>query len=291
MHNLIHHNRGHLAGVPRRVTGVCVSSAMGCVLLSLAGCGTPLSANGPLRPAPTARPAPPTAAGPIAVQKAAPAPAAPLAAERFTANTARELVYDAAGGERSGTTIVLQDALPDCHCAGRSWWVRYYDGAKTGEPFREVHLTIDASGYIAQTEEIDRLDGVEVVYSPALVLVPDRLPAKASGDAAYEQEVRMVVHPLGDRSRVRTHGTATNRITFEGDERIVTGVGTFRAHRLTSVVTASLTVANTVSVSEQWLVDGIGVVVQRDREETRVMGAKVRDNASTMILRSFDAAR
>ncbi len=281
-------------------TRLCVRGfASGSLLLAI-GCNAEPAAKAPPKPAPilaTAKDAKPRQPSTVAPARpsAAPAgvagPAAPLAAEKFTAHTARQMTYDEQRGDRSGAVIVLQDALPDCHCAGKSWWVRFYDNDTKSTPRREVHLTIDASGYIAQTEEIDRVDKVEVVYSPALVLVPDKLPAKSSGNASYWQEVKMVVHPLGDRSRIKTQGTARNEITFEGDEQIVTGVGAQTAHRLARTVTATLTAATTVDTTEQWLVDGIGIVMRRDREETRVMGAKVRDNASTMILRAFDAAR
>lgn len=313
VHVVLHHNRGprvqrarpSLGSLVMATTRLCVLGfASGSLLLSI-GCKAQPTADAPLKPAPTmvaAKPAKPAAtapAKPTPAPAASPAPtaaptiaaAAPLAAEKFTAHTARQMTYDEQRGDHTGTVIVLQDALPDCHCAGKSWWVRYYDTDTKGTPRREVHLTIDASGYIAETEEIDRVDKVEVVYTPALVLVPDKLPAKSSGNAAYAQEVKMVVHPLGDRSKIKAHGTARNEITFEGDEPIVSGVDPQTAHRLTCTVTANLAAAITVDTTEQWLVDGIGIAMQRDREETRVMGAKVRDNSSTMILRAFDASK
>jgi hypothetical protein len=252
-----------------------------------------LASTKPAKPTPVSTPAPRKPAAPTATAVAsAPAPTLALAAEKFTAHTARQLIYDeqegsGGDGEKTRTTIVLADALPDCHCAGKSWWVRYYDNETASTPRREVHLTIDASGYIAVTEEIDRADKVEVVYTPALVLVPDKLPAKSSGNAGYTQEVKMVVHPLGDRSKIKTHGTATNEIVFEGDEPLITGVGAYTAHRITATVTARLSAATTTDITEQWLIDDIGIAAERNHEETRVLGAKVRDNTSTLLLRAF----
>jgi hypothetical protein len=275
--------------------------------LLASGCDGQTVANEPLRPAPATTdfrpPIPPpkveATAPKAAAESTSKAPehadavpvamAVPLNADKFTAHTPRTMTYDT----EKGTTpkIVVQEAVPTCHCAGLTWWVRYYAGDTTQPAEREVHFKIDVNGYISETEEIDRLEKVEVEYSPALVLVPDKLPPKSVGSAVFEQEVTMVVHPLGDRSKVKAHGKAKNTIVFEGDERVHTGAGEFSAHRLTATVTADLSAAKTVDVTEQWLVDGMGVVIQRDHEDTRVMGARIRENNTMLILKSFDAGK
>ncbi len=210
----------------------------------------------------------------------------PMSASKLTINAARTLTYDTDTGARM---IVLQDALPDCHCAGRSWWVKY---SKSGAgaaalPEREVKMTIDASGYIAEAEEINRAEKVEIVYTPPLVVIPDKLPIQTSGNAAYQQDVKMVVHPLGDRSRTRTSGTAHNVIRYTGDELITTAAGEFTARKLYSTVTADLSAATSVNTIEQWWSDGVGLIFEKDHEVTKTLGIKVRENNATLMLNAI----
>ena len=154
----------------------------------------------------------------------------------------------------------------------------------------EVKLVLQPGGDIAEIEEIDRQDKVELEYTPALVVVPAK---RAAGDAGtpFVQDVKMVVHPLGDRSKVRTHGPARSEITSGGDDKITTGVGVLTARKLTAVLTANLSAARTINTSEQWWADGIGLVGQKDHEVTKVLGATARDNSSTLLLKSYDKAR
>src|SRR5262249_13442558 len=86
-------------------------------------------------------------------------PTGPLLANQFTTTTPRVLVYDTADGK---TISIAQDAAPDCHCAGRAWWVRTYQGGPGGQVEREAHVVIDQNGYIAESEVIDHADKVEV---------------------------------------------------------------------------------------------------------------------------------
>ncbi len=197
-------------------------------------------------------------------------------------------VYDMDNGDRVETA---QDALPDCHCAGRTWWVHSVRGAAGEKPDRDVRMVIDVNGYISVAEEIDRREKVEVVYTPPRVVIPDKLPVQAIGSAAFEQEIHMVVHPLGDRSRVKVSGTATNAIRYVGDEQITTAAGTFTARRLSSTLTANLGTAKSVDTTEQWWADGIGLVFEQSREVTHALGLKVRDNSATMALRSYEAGK
>ena len=208
----------------------------------------------------------------------------PMDAGKLTISGKHSHVYDV---ERGGTLAVSQDALPDCHCAGRTWWVRSVRGGGE-QPEHEVRMVIDVNGYVALAEEIDRKDKVEVVYTPPRVVIPDKLPVQTIGSAAYEQDVRMVVHPLGDRSRVKASGMAHNHIRYMGDEQIATSAGAFTARRLSSTFTANLGTATTVVSAEQWWVDGIGLVFEQSREVTHALGLKVRDNSTTMGLRSYD---
>jgi hypothetical protein len=222
------------------------------------------------------------------VKRSALAASAPLSAEQFTAHTPRTLTYQTSEGT---TLIAEQEAVPTCHCAGHTWWVRYYAGDTGGQAQRETHLAIDQNGYVSEMEEVDRVNGVEVVYSPPLVLVPDKLPTRATNEAVFRQDVGVVVHPLGDRLKIKAEGKLSNEIVFEGDESVTTGAGTYAAHRLIATTVSDLAGARTAGMTEQWLVDGIGVVVQRAREETRAKGAKTHESASTLILTSFEQGK
>ena len=232
---------------------------------------------------------------PVTASAKAPAPVAQastppseLRAEKFTVHTPRTMVYDGGDGK---TVTVVQDALPDCHCAGRTWWVRTFSGDVHGTPDREVKMVIDASGYIAASEEIDHLDKVEIEYQPPLVLIPDKLPPESQGGASYTQDVKMIVHPMGDRTRVKTSGKAHNVITYLGDEEITTGAGTFTARKIVATLTADLSAARTLDENDQWLVDGVGIVCQREHEETKVLVAKIRNNTTTMVLKSYEGGK
>lgn len=242
--------------------------AGGCAL-GLAGCAGP-TIDHAVEPAPTTAVAPSTA----------------LAASKLTQGVPRTLVYDSSAAAQP--LVVVQDEMPTCHCAGKTWWIRYYLGAPGGRPEREVRLVIDPSGYIAQAEEINHKERVEVVYTPALVLIPDQLPAQFQGNAAYTQTVKMVVHPLGDRTKVRMSGPAVSQIRYLGDERITTGAGEFTARHLTATLAADFSAARTVSSTEQWFADGVGLVCERSNEQTTMMGAKVRENAATILLKSIE---
>lgn len=215
-------------------------------------------------------------------------PATPMDAGKLTIAAARTLVYDT---DQGGRMTVVQDALPDCHCAGRSWWVKYYAGnagGATGVPERELRMTIDMNGYISTTEEINRIDKVEIEYTPPLVVIPDKLPVESTGNAGFEQTVRMVVHPLGKRDKVKTSGTAHNAVRYAGDERVRTGAGEFTGRKLLSTVTADLSLAKSVNTSEQWWADGVGLLMKREHEATRgPLGFKIRDNQTMMILSSI----
>lgn len=248
----------------------------------------PASANpAPAKPAAAATaPAPPTINAPGA--RPAPAPGgATLSAALLSVNVARVLTYDPAEGKGTTQRVIVRDEPPSCHCAGRSWWVRTYKGSTTGPAQLETHLTIDVNGYIAVLEQIDRAEGVEVVFTPPLVAIPDGLRAEADGKSGFTQDLRMSVHPLGDRSKVRSEGPAHVEIRYAGDADVATGAGVFKARKVVTTFTASLGPAKVTSASDEWYVDNIGLVAEREREVTRALGVQVRDNATSWILASF----
>ncbi len=243
----------------------------------LAGCGSDKAAE----------PAAAAAAAPITRPVEAAVKATAIDSGKLTINAARTLVYDSDAG---GQITVVQDALPDCRCAGRSWWVKYYRGTNTTEPEREVKMVIDVNGYISEAEEINRAEKVEIVYTPPLAVIPDKLRVQTDGNAGYQQDVKMVVHPLGNRAKVRASGMARNEIRYVGDEHITTAAGEFTARKLQSTLTADLSAATTTSTGEQWWADGVGLVFEKDHEMTKALGLKIRDNTTTMILSSVAQA-
>lgn len=233
-------------------------------------------------------------------------PTTPLSVEKLSVKVSRTQVFDIVqpdagakaktAADKDSMRVIVRDALPDCHCAGRTWWVREYDGdaaasamagvKPTTPSLNEIRMVIDPSGYAAIAERIDHIEKVEVVFSPALVVIPNNLPGEAVGGASYEQEVTMTVHPLGDRTRVKASGKARNVIVYQDDETVSTGAGDFTARKLLLTLTADLSPARVVNISEVWLVDGIGVVAEREQEKTTILGLPSRSNAISKLLNS-----
>jgi hypothetical protein len=220
----------------------------------------------------------------LPITRPAASPATPIDASLLARSTGRG-TYDTS--EHPEPLIAVREVPP----VGATWWVRHYRGLSGLLAEREEKLTIDPEGNLALIEEIDRVEHVEVVYTPALVTIPDKLASGSAGRNGFVQDLRMVVHPLGDRTRVKAHGAAHSEIVFSGDEDLTTPAGAFTTHKLVATLTCDLSIARTVNTSERWWADGVGLVCERDREITRVMGATIRNNATVLVLRSFEKGR
>lgn len=223
----------------------------------------------------------------------------PLQASRMSVQVARTLHYQTRSDQskESGSMTVLRDQPPDCHCAGRVWWVRRYKGdvrpaapgmLPTTPADRELKFTIDASGYIALMEEINRTEGVEVVFTPPLVIIPEGLAVVSFNGANFAQDLSMTVHPLGDRSRTKSKGPVRNEITYLGDEPIKTPAGNFTARRVLAIFTADLSPAKVSNTSEQWFVDGVGLVAERETEKTTLLGVPFRSRETEWALQRME---
>lgn len=140
---------------------------------------------------------------------------------------------------------------------------------------REQRFAIDASGALILLEEINRAEEVEVVFSPGLVV----LPAGLSLGATQEQTLEMVVHPLGNRAKVRQRGPMNSSVTFEGRERVLVGNQEIDAFRFRSSFTATLKPASVLNESTQWFAPGRALVREIERERTTVFGVTIRDNS------------
>lgn len=273
---------------------VCGLALCGAVLTGCQG-GAIASAD---RPAPVLDQSAPKADPAKAVRpgNATMTPTSPLSAEGLSVRVSRTLIYDVVEPAGGAMRVVVRDAPPDCHCAGRTWWVREYDGdaaafamagvKPTMPALTEARMIIDPSGYVAIAERIDREEKVEVVFTPALVVLPNNLPGASVGGAGakYEQELTMTVHPLGDRSRVKASGKARSTISYQGDEKLSTPAGAFSARKIVSTLSADLAPARVNNQNELWMVDGLGIVAERNQERTLVFGLPSRSNAMTKVL-------
>jgi hypothetical protein len=221
----------------------------------------------------------------------------PTDAKAMTVNVAAVSTFQGTGKKSNGKTLVIvRGAPPDCVCAGRTWTVKRYevdaDAAaamqivETGrvEPVREQEFVVIGGGGIGLVREINHEEKVEVVFDPALMVMPQGLSCVVSGDSRIEQELMMKVHPLGDRTKVKSSGKVVNTIVYVGDEPVRTGVGTVTARHVRSTFTADLSPAKVSNVSDQWFVDGVGLVREMEKETTKVLGVNVRNNCAEWVL-------
>ena len=224
----------------------------------------------------------------------------PLGARTLAYLVPRNLEYLSPKGK---AMVVRRGPPPDCLCAGRTWVVKTYevDGpievaaaavdAGAVKPVRERTFIVlpGGGGGIGLAEQIDREEGVEVVFEPPLLVMPDGLPLSSVGNAQMAQELTMTVHPLGNRQKVKASGRARNVVRYLADEALTTPAGTFTARRLQSVLTADLPPARIANTTQQWFVDNVGLVRKRDQERTTVFGVPTRNNTSDWTLQAYRA--
>lgn len=169
-------------------------------------------------------------------------------------------------GTRQLRTVTLHEG------SGRyrvSWFI---DGEP--EPSRQQLLAISADGALTLLEEINAAERVEVVFTPALLVVP----AELRDGAVHAQIVRMTVHPLGDRTRTRSAGDAHNTLTINADRPLTIRDKSVLATRISAVMEVDLAPAKVLSTSEQWYAPGAGLVRDQQEETTAVLGIPVRSN-------------
>lgn len=159
---------------------------------------------------------------------------------------------------------------------GGGWMVRETVEMESGRPrVRELMLERLGDGSIALRREVNRGERVIVDFEPSLVIYP----AKLTPGETFEQNVRMTVHPISDPERVQTQGDATQRITWEGGERIATPTGERECVKLVAVFEADLGGPQVVNETQEWLADGAGVVAMKKMERTTLLGVRVRANS------------
>lgn len=151
---------------------------------------------------------------------------------------------------------------------------------------RKQTLKLRADGAVLLAEEYNHAEGVEVVFDPPLEV----LPARVEQGSESTGRGGMTVHPLGDRTRVRAKGAYTSASRVERAARIRTPAGEFIAWKIVSRLDADLGPSRVSNNTESWVVPGVGLVAERQREETKVIGIKVRNNQSEWVAAKVPAA-
>lgn len=202
--------------------------------------------------------------------------------------TAKVASIDTAGRLRYASSAVPGDEYIVERGTGdeRVWSVRKARRRSTGQE-QTVSVMVYAFGLggavqMAQTTEYD--DSVMTEFDPPLVVMPGKLAA----GAGPIQSLRMVVHPLSDPSKVKTQGPATHQVTYEVDESVVVPAGRFAAHKVVSVLKASLGTARVENTTESWHAPGVGIVAERRTERVSVFGLVVRSNDDTWVLTGWE---
>jgi hypothetical protein len=146
--------------------------------------------------------------------------------------------------------------------------------ADRGLPARIQQFVKTADGGVALAEEINQGEKVEVVFVPPLVVLPGVLePGREA-----RQQLSMIVHPLGNRGRIRSKGPIDNVVRIEGWESVSIAGVPVRALRLRASFKADLSPASVLHDQTQWYVPSRGLVKELDRERTTVLGVPIRDN-------------
>jgi hypothetical protein len=151
------------------------------------------------------------------------------------------------------------------------FWERRFVLTEAGrEPPVESHYRL-RDGALELVEEINHEERVEVVFDPPLVV----LPAVLHAGRPYRQNLKMTVHPLGDRSRIKARGPVKQTIRFESIERIGVPAGEFDAAKVTAVFNAVLAPAEVKNTTDLWLALDVEsaepLLAERREEVTRVL--------------------
>lgn len=218
--------------------------------------------------------APQKAPAPTAVAGAGVALADPVCrAERVVMLKDVEAVFVANGG---GGRMMLRT---QASAAEGEWSVARATAGSEAERAVRTELLHVQDGAVVMARTIDHGEKVETVFEPALVVMPREL---ARGESA-SQDVRMTVHPEGERSKRRAAGTARNEIVYVGDETMEVGGKQVAARHVRGVFTADLSGTKVRNVTDQWFVDGEGLVAETRSERTLLMGLPVRQSEESWV--------
>lgn len=140
-----------------------------------------------------------------------------------------------------------------------------------------------AASRLVLLRTVEHEDDVATDFEPPLVVLPDSLGV---GDAPFTQSLRMVVRERANPSRIKAEGDATQEISREPDETLVTALGPLRAARVRSVLRARLGPAEVVSTSVTWYHPELGPIAETRREVVRVLGLTTRDASQSWVVES-----
>jgi hypothetical protein len=165
----------------------------------------------------------------------------------------------------------------------RTLLTRVGGGADEATALRADTCTMTAEGAVAVIEEINLEDNVEVVFQPAMVVMPRELTM----GTPFEQTFDMKVYPGGKpRSMLKTSGPATQKIELTGLWRVpLAGGTTAEARGVRSEFRADLPPAKVINTSEQWFVDGVGLIAERRHERTTVLGLPIHESYELWVAR------
>jgi hypothetical protein len=159
-------------------------------------------------------------------------------------------------GPRSGKTL-----RATIESTGRNQW-RY-----TLEDSREVDLVLADDGSIQVPRETDVDEQVEILYEPALRLLPPRL---VLGEP-FEGESHMTVKNLKD-GKLRDQGTVAYRVELTGQRKVATPAGEFDAYIVNSERRIKLGMASVdVAIMTAYAPDG-GTVAESITQTTKALG-------------------
>jgi hypothetical protein len=273
---------------------VCVAAGIGVLWLGfgLAGCGSrPADASGEVVTG--SQPARALASGPFRVEPLT-TPAEPIRADAASVEVVHrvELLSWESDGPRPQRRLLIERDERDPGAA--SWTVtrtalqRVGGGNDEASPLRSDTYVLTPEGHVAIAEEFNRDESVEVVFEPAMVVMPRDL---APG-TPFTQDFDVKVYPGGKgRTMLKSSGPGSHTIELTGLWRVtLAGDGQVEARGVRSVFRADFSPAKVVNTTEQWFVDGVGVIAERRHERTTVFGVPIRESFETWVAREISTA-
>jgi len=224
--------------------------------------------------------APPRQNGPFGEERAIPRP---IRTGDLFVPPRGTLRFHAAEGDHQGETVIWRRSEPDED--GRWTLTRMVEGAEQPRRVETRTRRDDGAVVLIAAENFDR--NVYTTYDPPLVIMPAALGA----DETFRQEIKLLVHPLDDRDRVRNRGDGVQEISLKARQRVHAPGRTFDSVRVYAKFTTDVSAAKVVSETETWLSledDELqGPIAERYREVVKVLGLPTgrRDH---LLLRQMD---
>lgn len=275
---------GYRVAMPRTAFAAAI---VGMMALSAFGCRSTPGLDDASDPSTAASPSP---TGPFSPEPLA-TPPEPMVADVASVEVVDrvELLAWESSGPSGRRRMLVERSGPE---AGQTVWrvdrtllERVGGGADERTPIRSDTYTRAADGSVAITEETNHDENVEVVFEPPMVVMPGRLVA----GAPFEQKFDVRVYPGGKgRKMLKSSGPGSHTIELTGLWRVtLAGGGTVEARGVRSVFRADFNPARVVNTTEQWFVEGVGVIAERRHERTTVFGLPIRESSETWAARSL----